>query len=325
MTRSRLRCNAVVIAAAAACATSRHMRWLLAITVCGCAAHAGSGSAERPPPPAVPHAEVARAPGDVTVALSGGANAVWWDASASVLYLTDNNSSSLLTWSDSKGIQEVSSLPADAAGVSLGGIVRRNDGTMLVASFGFGVRGGLLTVASGAATALTGLEPTRRRVGLAQDGEGALYSAYFVGGGGKRPAGGVATIAIAGTTATETEIASGFHKAVGLVATPTALFVTDQTDRTIYKVAIPGYAVSKLASAPSVDLLAMLPNGDLLTGGGPTISRITQAGEVSTLLGGFEQVRGIAYDPAGQRLFVIDHSLTVGLPDKLRVMRFPAP
>jgi hypothetical protein len=36
--------------------------------------------------------------------------------------------------------------------------------------------------------------------------------------------------------------------------------------------------------------------------------------------GGFEQVRGMAYDAAGQRLFVIDHSVTVGLPDKLRVL-----
>jgi hypothetical protein len=52
---------------------------------------------------------------------------------------------------------------------------------------------------------------------------------------------------------------------------------------------------------------------------------ITQAGQVSTLLGGFEQVRGIAYDEAGQRLFVIDHSVTVGLPDKLRVIHLHAP
>lgn len=68
----------------------------------------------------------------------------------------------------------------------------------------------------------------------------------------------------------------------------------------------------------------MLPSGDLLTGGGPTISRITPTGQVSTLLGNFEQVRGIAYDPTGQRLFVIDHSLTVGQPDKLRVIHVHA-
>jgi hypothetical protein len=61
-----------------------------------------------------------------------------------------------------------------------------------------------------------------------------------------------------------------------------------------------------------------------LTGGGPSISRITQTGQVSTLLGGFEQVRGIAHDSAGKRLFVIDHSVTVGVPTKLRMIHLPA-
>jgi hypothetical protein len=268
--------------------------------------------------------DATKPPGDIVVALSGGANALWWDATSSVLYLTDSNTSSLLTWTDAEGIREVCSLPADAAGVSLGGIVRRSDGTLLIASFGFGTQGGMFAVTSGAASALTGLEPTRRRVGLAQGADGAIYSAYFVGSRGKPPVGGIATIAVAGTSATETEIASGFHKVVGLVATPNAVVVSDQTDRAIYKIEIPGYAVSRIASAPTVDLLAMLPNGDLLTGGGPTISRITQAGQVSTLLGGFEQVRGIAYDAAGKRLFVVDHSVTVGLPDKLRVIHLDA-
>lgn len=198
--------------------------------------------------------------------------------------------------------------------------MRREDGTLLIASFGFGTQGGMLAITGGTATALTGLDPTRRRVGLAQDPAGAIYSAYFVGGRGKPPAGSIATITIAGTIATETEIASGFHKVVGLVATPAALFVSDQTDRTIYRIAVPGYAVSKLASAPAVDLLAMLPDGDLVTGGGPTISRIAQTGQVTTLPGTFEQVRGLAYDAVGKRLFVIDHSLTVGLPDKLRTL-----
>lgn len=301
------------------------MRWLLVVALCSCAGHAGAGSADRPPTVVPRHAEPAKAPGDVTVALSGGANALWWDAGSATLYLTDSNTSALLTWTDADGIREASSLPADPAGVSLGGLVRRSDGTLLIASFGFGTHGGLLAVAGDTASALTGLDPARRRVGLAQDADGALYSAYFVGGRGKEPAGGVATLTIAGTIATETEIASGFHKAVGLVATQTALFVSDQTDRTIYKIAIPGYAVSRVASVATVDLLAILPGGDLLTGGGPTISRITQTGEVSTLLAGFEQVRGLAYDEAGRRLFIIDHSLTVGLPDKLRVIHLRTP
>jgi len=299
------------------------MRWLLAIAVCGCAAHP-AGAGDPPVHPEPPRAAPVRLPADATIALAGGGNALWWDAAGATLYLTDSNTSSLMTWTEAAGLQVGAALPAGAAGVSLGGIVRRADGTMLVASFGFGTQGGMFAVADGAATALTGLDPARRRVGLAQDTAGTIYSAYFVGGRGKPPTGGVATVTIAGAAATETEIASGFHKAVGVVATPTAVFVADQTDRAIFRIAVPGYAVSKLAEVPAVDLLAMLPDGDLLTGGGPTISRITQRGEVSTLPGGgFEQVRGLAYDAAGKRLFVIDHSVTVGLPDKLRILRLP--
>jgi hypothetical protein len=79
--------------------------------------------------------------------------------------------------------------------------------------------------------------------------------------------------------------------------------------------------VSPVASVPKVDLLMMLPGGDLLTGGGSEISRITQAGTVTALPAvGFEQVRGLAYDPAGKRLFIIDHSATPGRPDRLHIV-----
>jgi hypothetical protein len=299
------------------------MRWFLAVTLCGCAAH--PGVADRPVRPEASRAAPATPPADIAITRDGGANALWWDPASSTLYLTDSNASSLMTWTDADGLQVAGALPADEAGVSLGGIVRRSDGTLLISSFGFGTHGGMIAVAAGTASALTGLDPARRRVGLAQDAEGARYSAYFTGGRGKPPVGGVATVTIAGLAATETEIASGFHKVVGLVATPTAVFVSDQTDRTIYRIAVPGYAVTRLASAPAVDLLATLPGGDLLTGGGPTISRISQTGQVTTLSAGFEQVRGLAYDAAHERLFVIDHSVTVGLPDKLRIVHLRAP
>jgi hypothetical protein len=63
-----------------------------------------------------------------------------------------------------------------------------------------------------------------------------------------------------------------------------------------------------------------LPNGDLLTGGGAAISRITPTGTVTALPNtGFGTVRGLAYDPAGHRLFIVDHSATPGTPDKLHI------
>jgi hypothetical protein len=164
--------------------------------------------------------------------------------------------------------------------------------------------------------------------GFAISLNGALFAeataAYFVGGGMMNQTGGVATVALTGAAATETEIAGAstgatFKKLVGLVATTSAVFVSDQTDKKIYKIAVPGFAVTTVATVASADLLAIMPNGDLLTGGGTDIQRVTQAGGVTTIMTGFEQVRGLAYDPALRRLFIIDHSATVGTPDKLHV------
>lgn len=318
-------------------------------------------------PAAAPATVAAAAPAaEVVVPLVGGGNAVVWDAGTSTLYLTDSNADALLRWTDHGRLETVGGFPAATGGVGLGDIVRRPDGTILVTSFGYGKQGTLFAMAPDhSSQALTGLEPSRRRIGLAQDASGVLYSAYFVAGGkrgdgkagdgkagdgkagdGKRgngmgsadlgggrgmgagEGGGVAIVAITGSAATETEIAGGstgadFHKLVGIVAAPGAVFVSDQSQKLIYKIAVPGFAVSRLAEVPAVDLLAILPNGDLLTGGGSTISRITQDGHVTALpFTGFEQVRGLAYDPAGKRLFVINHSKTVGVPDKLHILPF---
>ena len=123
-----------------------------------------------------------------------------------------------------------------------------------------------------------------------------------------------ALLVIAGT-------AQGLKKVVGIVATPTAVFVSDQTQKKIFEIAIPGNAFSEVTATalPSADLLVILPNGDLLTGGGTTVQRVTQAGVATDIFTGFEQVHGLAYDATLKRLFIMDHSLTVGTSDKLHI------
>jgi hypothetical protein len=314
----------------------RSLLLAIALGACGGAATKQPDVPAAPAPAAAPTTPVATAPGpaaaEIVVPLTGGGNALWWDATSHALYLTDNNANALIQWTDAGGLQPVGTLPAGAAGISLGGIVKRADGTILVTSFGFGKEGTLFALAADkTSSALAGLDPVRRRVGLAQDDKGALYTAYFVGGRGEKPIGGVATVAIDGKTCVEAEIAgastkAGFEKLVGLVATPSALYVADQSQKTIFKIAVPGYQVSPLATLPKVDLLLRLPNGDLLTGGGNAISRISPAGTVTPVPAGpgaaLEQVRGLAYDPAGKRLFILDHSATPGRPDQLRVRPF---
>src|SRR5690242_21062226 len=112
------------------------MRWLVAIVVIGC------GSPGVPPaaPSSAPSSPSAR---EATIALPGGANALWWDAGAATLYLTDSNTSAVVTWTDKSGLAPAGALPASESGVSLGGIVRRGDGSLVIANFGFGTHGGL--------------------------------------------------------------------------------------------------------------------------------------------------------------------------------------
>ncbi len=301
---------------------------LLAIALIAC------GSSSSKTPDASMHQDApkpldapADAPADVTMNLNGGANALLWDAASSTLYLTDDNNNKLLKWTDANGIQDVAMLPNESAGNNPGGILKLADGSFLLANFGYGTQGGFINVdATGTAANLTGFDATRKRIGIAQDSAGLLYSSYFTGNTANA-VGGVATVMLqSGGAGTETEVAgatttAGFKKIVGLVATPTALYASDSVNKTIWKISVPDYTVSMLATGlPTADLLMMMPNGDILTGGGAVISRITQAGVVSALPNtGFETVHGVAYDPVAHHLFVIDHSATVGTPDKLHI------
>lgn len=298
------------------------MRFLPAFAVAMLVGACGGGAKPVPAPPVQP----ARPAASQVVPLAGGANALWWDAASATLYLTDSNAASLVAWTDKGGLARVATVPAGTAGVSLGGLVRRADGSTVVANFGFGKQGGLFVIAPDkTVTALSGLDPQRRRVGLAESG-GTIYSAYFVGDRDKKPTGGVATVAITGPAAVETELAgestsAGFGKIVGVAASATTVYVSDQSQKAIFAINVADHAVRKLADVPGADLLVLLPDGDLLTGSGATISRITPAGQVSPLATTtFEQVRGLAYDAAGKRLFVIEHSLTPGSPDKLHIV-----
>jgi hypothetical protein len=281
---------------------------------------------------AAPDSPMADAPVDApdlrgprTVSFTGPANALFWDTATSTLYATDTATHTIVKYTDAGGVQTVGTLPVGTAMISYGDMVKQGGGTILVTNFGFGTEGNIYSLTSaGVGGMFTGLDVTRRRIGLAKDSNGLLYDNYFVGNGAGNQTGGVAAVALAAGVATETEIAGmtqGLKKVVGLVATPTAVFVSDQTQKKIFKIAIPGNAFSEVTATalPSADLLAIMPNGDLLTGGGTTVQRVTQAGVATDVFTGFEQVHGLAYDPTLKRLFIVDHSLTVGVNDKLHI------
>jgi sugar lactone lactonase YvrE len=262
-------------------------------------------SASTDPRPQVESARPVAHPGRV-VELPGDGNGVYWHASSSTLYVTDDTHGQLVAWTEANGVAVVGSFGVTGRR-GFGALVRLDDGTFVTPSFGFGSDGAVLTYRD-AAGSVPNLDRARRRIGLARTPAGALYVAYFIVEPGSKHRGGVAKLEPSGS---ETDLAiPGLGKPVGLAADASTLYIADQETATVLAYAVDGGKVSTVATGlPSADLLTLLPNGDLVTGGKKGgVYRIAKSGTVSTIASGFEQVRGTAYDAAGKRLFVVEHS-----------------
>jgi sugar lactone lactonase YvrE len=242
-----------------------------------------------------------------SVELPGDCNGIVWDASAHALYLTDDTHNQLQRWTDAGGFAVFASLPASKR-PALGGLAELTDGSFVAASLGFGDNGAVFQAsAKGEAKALDHMDPARRRLGVASDGAGGWYEAYFVVSDGKHH-GGVAHV---GADGIEHELVGApLAKPVGLAATATTLYIADQEAKALFAMTLQSGELRPIAQdLGEVDLLTLMPNGDLVTGGaGGTVVRISAAGKVTKVAEGFAHVRGTAYDPAGKRLFVIDHA-----------------
>ena len=238
------------------------------------------------------------------IPLPGDANGIYWDATDHTLYLTDATHDTLIAWTDANGFATIAALPP-ADKIELGGITRLADGTFVIASFGFGTDGAVLAVGPDHhATTVPGLDKARRRIGITRAPDGTLYDAYFVVDGHQHT-GGVAKLDLA--NGESDVVTQGLTKSVGVAATAAGVFVSDQEANTIF--AIDNGALKPLATGlPSVDLLTALPDGSLVTGGKTgVVVRVAPDGTQSQVASGFDQVRGTAYDPAGHRLFVVEH------------------
>ena len=209
-------------------------------------------------------------------------------------------------WTDAGGFVPVASCPRDNGKLSLGGLVHADD-AFITPGFGFGSAGAVYVLGAGSARSVPNLDPARRRIGIARAPDGMLYDTYFTVAGGASKA-GIAKLDLA---TGETDLVALAGKPVGIIATADTLYVADQDQAAIlaFHRAAPGGATLIAKALPGADLLAQLPGGDLVTGGKRgTVSRVHVAtGAVATIASGFAQVRGLAYDPAKHRLFVVEH------------------
>ncbi len=272
------------------------MRWWILIA-CGC-----SSSSDKPKPQPAPTGSAS----GTAIELPGDCNGIIWDAGA--LYLADDTHDQLAKWTDKGGFEVFSALPA-AKPAGLGGLARLSDGSFVTPAFGGGTDGAVFaTSAKGESKALEHIDATRRRIGVASDGAGGWYEAYFTVSDDHKHHGGVAHV---GADGVEKEIVGApLAKPVGLAANATTLYISDQELATVYAMALPAGELKPIATdQKDVDLLTLLPSGELVTGGKDgSVIEITPAGVVTTIAQGFAHVRGTAYDPAGKRLFVIDHA-----------------
>jgi hypothetical protein len=316
--------HGVVRVSAFAIVTSFTLAAVTALGACGKSAPPAGGAATTG----------SAAPGPVigtdrtAIELPGDANGIVWDATSNALYIADGASAQIEKWSDGVGFTPIAQLPHDAAYVgsagagsgsmmastgklSLGGLARVPAG-FVTTSFGFGTTGTVFVAPAaggGAVHSVPGLDPARRRLGLAQAPDGTLYDGYVVVADGKTR-GGVARLDLA---TGETDLADVAGKPVGVLATGDTLFVSDQDKNQILAIALATPAAPPRVVAhdlPSVDLLARLPNGDLITGGKRgVVTRVdVTTGAATPIANHFDQVRGVAYDPVGKRLFVVEHS-----------------
>ncbi|MEO8877342.1 MAG: hypothetical protein ABI461_17235, partial [Polyangiaceae bacterium] len=246
--------------------------------------------------------------GPSTIALDGDANGLLWDDASQTLFIADNDNNRILQYTDAAGISKVADLPPTTAsqGPGLGQLARTSDGTFLVTRFGFGVNGDVVIAkADGTSSAIPGLDPTRRRIGITVAADGTIFDSYFTKGSAA-DLGAVAKLTLDGS---ETQVVGGFQKPVGLAAIGDSLYISDQDlGQLLVAPSTTQSAAIVFAQLPNADIVCAGPNGSIFSGGSDgNVRQISASGATTVFAGGFQAARGVAYDPTNHRLFVADH------------------
>lgn len=245
--------------------------------------------------------------GPTTLDVAGDPNGLVWDASSESLLVADDDGNRLLRWR-ATGFEALAELPpAPAAGPGLGQPVVLPDGRIVVPRFGHGTAGDVVVVEPGGASRVVqGLDPQRRRIGLARAPGGRLFVSFFTGERGQR-IGSVAELDL--ERGEERVVATGFRKPVGVLADEASLLVADQDVGEIVRVPLDRpEARERIVALAGPDLLAAGPRGGFFAGtkaGGVVF--VEASGAVATLPVTVREVRGVAWDAANRRVFVVDH------------------
>lgn len=250
---------------------------------------------------------------------------VFWEPSNSTLYIADNENNQLWSWSDRDGLRKLATLPDPLGALAaksplVGQVVRLPDGTLVVMRFGKpgGGYSGIAHVnpATSRAGVVPNLEPRRKRLGLSVAPDGSLIGSYFVGGGTAQ----ASAVTRVHLDTGEEDYAIGFQKITGVLVMGDRIVVADQLADALFELPLngpmpPRQPYKVLARLPRPDQLAAGPDGSVFTGqfqGGPgsseslAVRQVLKNGTVRIVAADPDITRpsGVAYDPAGRRLFV---------------------
>jgi hypothetical protein len=192
----------------------------------------------------------------------------------------------------------------------------------VVSSFGFG-EGAIHVIEDGRARPLAGLDPGRRRTALALASDGAVYAAYFEVAPRGVPRGGVSRLELGREGGGEVDVVTtaDLRKPEGLAATEAALYVTDPHRAALYMVPRAGAGAGAVTTVapdlPEPALVAAIPGGELIAvSRAGVVFRVPAGGPAVQIARGEGEVRGVAYDPARRRLFLLEQR--AGAPDAPR-------
>jgi sugar lactone lactonase YvrE len=241
------------------------------------------------------------------VVFSGRSNGLVWVDEMRALFIADSRSGQLLTWFDGWGFDApVSLAPYSGAGAKLGGVARGADGTLYVARHGGGRDGGIVCVPpDGKPQIVEGVDPSRRRIGVACSAQGRLLSTYYsCDCGSGVSTGGVARVGMDGV---EKDLIDNLAKPVGILVRDKLVWVSDQERQAIFRFSLDDRrpAPEPIATVPKPDHICAGPDDSLLvTSHFGRLYRVTAHGQVLLVADRLGSPRGVACDAVSGRAFV---------------------
>jgi hypothetical protein len=276
-------------------------------------------------------AQVASAP--ERIALDARPNSIAIAQTDGRIYITDDRTNSVLASSDGRTFVPYAVIPAVAGQPNaLSQVTFSAEGTLLIERFGFGTSGAVFHVGTDKnVSMLSGIDPSRRRLGLAVIGPGKFLSTWFVKESSAPATGGVSLITYDESThaATEHTVLSGLAKPVGVVVQGDVVSISDQANNMILKTSLAGLLnhaqagglQTQVVKINGPDLLSIDTTGTLYTKCNATaVCRITPDNIVTELANDFEDARGVAISASHHSLYVVDRAKGASGASSLRII-----